>query len=195
MSVLGARYQVALVLSAALVLGAAGCSRRAEPRPPLVAAGGPDRPVGPARDAAVEHPVDAPVDVPPDAAGSPRGHAHRAAALRAPAAGGFNVTGSISRADAETVLGGARGELEACYQKEHANNAALKGVVTFRLSIDNRGRVPLAEVVSSTLGGGDPEMCMVEALRDLKFPPSATGGESVLTFPMAFGRLAAGRAD
>ncbi|HXU64259.1 MAG TPA: hypothetical protein VN962_21310, partial [Polyangia bacterium] len=58
---------------------------------------------------------------------------------------------------------------------------------TFRLSIDGRGRVPLAEAVTSTLGGGDPELCMVEALRDLKFPASPSGGESTLTFPMTFG--------
>jgi len=60
--------------------------------------------------------------------------------------------------------------------------------VVFRLSVDGRGRVPLAEEVTSTLGGGDPELCMVEALRGLKFPPSATGADSTLTFPMAFGR-------
>jgi hypothetical protein len=86
------------------------------------------------------------------------------------------------------VLHGARAKLNACYDREHAQNAALAGRVIFRLSIDNRGRVPLAEVLTSTLGGGDPELCMVEALRDLKFPPSSTGGESTLTFSMAFGR-------
>ena len=37
-------------------------------------------------------------------------------------------------------------------------------------------------------GGGDPELCMVEVLRGLKFPASATGADSTLTFPMAFGR-------
>lgn len=116
----------------------------------------------------------------------PRSHGHRAA--RAPAGGGLKLSGSIIKADAETVLHGARSKLDACCDKAHAQNASLVGRVIFRLSIDNRGRVPLAEVLTSTLGSGDPELCMVEALRDLKFPPSSTGGESTLTFPMVFGR-------
>jgi TonB family protein len=175
----------ALVLSAALAFGAAACRRQAAPPPPVVVDAAPDRPLGPpARDAAAGHPADAS----PDAAGPARGHGPRAApAPRAPA-DGFNVSGSLGKADAETVLRGARDKLAACYEKGRAANAGLEGRVAFRLSIDNRGRVPMAEVVSSTLGSGDPETCMVEALRDLKFPPSPTGGESTLTFPMTFGR-------
>ena len=86
------------------------------------------------------------------------------------------------------MLRGARGQLVACFQKARAQAPDLQGRVTFRLSIDGRGRVPLAEVVTSTLGGGDPELCMVEALRDLKFPPSPSGAESTLTFPMTFAK-------
>jgi hypothetical protein len=189
MLVTGRRLVPALALGAALSMAPGACSRHPEALLPADAA--PERPARPApKDAAIDRPIDAPVDAPPDTAGPPRPHGHRSApAPRAPTAGGgFKIEGSITKADAETVLRGARGKLNACYQKERGNNPALPGRVTFRLSIDNRGRVPLAEVVTSTLGGGDPELCMVEALRDLKFPPSATGGESTLSFSMTFGR-------
>jgi hypothetical protein len=173
-------------------LGVGACARRAEA--PVVVDAALERPTPPAapvvNDAAVDAQTVA-VDAQPDMAGPPRGHGHRAAPPARPSAGGFKLEGSITKADAETVLHGARGKLNVCYDKELAKNAAggaLRGRVIFRLSIDNRGRVPLAEVVTSTLGGGDPELCMVEALRDLKFPPSSTGGESTLTFPMVFGR-------
>jgi hypothetical protein len=183
---------VALMLGAGFLLGAGACSRRAEA--PVVVDAALERPLPPAapvvKDAAVDLIV--PVDAQPDAdkalAGQARGRAHRAVPPPRPAAGVFKVSGSITKADAETVLRGARGKLNACYDKERAKNAALAGRVIFRLSIDDRGRVPLTEVITSTLGGGDPELCMVEALRDLKFPPSSTGGESTLTFPMVFGR-------
>jgi len=178
----------ALVFLAGVSLGVGACARRAEA--PVVVDAALERPSPPAapvvKDAAVDQVVA--VDARPDLAGPPRGHGHRAAAAVRPAAGGFEISGSIAKADAETVLHGARAKLNACYDKEVAKNAVSRGRVIFRLSIDNRGRVPLAEVVTSTLGGGDPELCMVEALRDLKFPPSSTGGESTLTFPMAFGR-------
>jgi hypothetical protein len=178
----------ALACLAGFPLGIGACARRAEA--PVVVDAALERPSpleAPAvKDAAVDEIVA--VDAQPDMAGPRRGHGHRAAPPARAAAGGFKLEGSLSKADAETVLRGARGQLNACYDKEQAKSAALAGRVTFRLSIDNRGRVPLAEVVTSTLGGGDPELCMVEALRDLKFPPSSTGGESTLTFPMAFGR-------
>jgi hypothetical protein len=189
MSIFGSRplWSVALALAAlASWLGQGACMRHAEA--PVVADAAADRPLLPApsiHDAAVDRLVDAQ----PDVAGPARPRAHRTAPpAHAAVGGGFKLEGSLTKADAETVLRGARGKLNACYDKEHAKNAALAGRVIFRLSIDNRGRVPLAEVVTSTLGSGDPELCMVEALRDLKFPPSATGGESTLSFPMSFGR-------
>jgi outer membrane biosynthesis protein TonB len=135
----------------------------------------------------VEQPRDAQADLRPDAPPT-HGHAHRAPAARPEPAGGFKVSGEITRAAAEAVLRGARPKLDACYAAARAQAPDLKGRVTFRLTVDGRGRVPLAEVVSSTLPSGDPELCMVEALRDLKFPAAPSGGESTLTFPIAFGR-------
>ncbi|HVY40540.1 MAG TPA: AgmX/PglI C-terminal domain-containing protein [Polyangia bacterium] len=177
-----------------LMLGVAACTKQ----PPAPAAPVVDRQE--ARDASVDLLRDASVDLlrdaagdgprdaqPDGAAGAPgRRRPHRAAEPHPTPPGGLKVTGAIARTDVETVLRGARGQLTACFQKARAQAPDLHGLVTFRLSIDGRGRVPLAEVVTSTLGGGDPELCMVEALRDLKFPPSASGGDSTLTFPMAF---------
>lgn len=169
----------------AMVAGAA-CSHRA---PVTVVDAAPDRPVPVvAHDASADRTPDAQPDAPPDAALPARPRARHAAAPRPQPAGGFKVEGGLDRGQAEAVLRSARGKLDACYDKARAQTPDLKGRVMFRLSVDGRGRVPLAEVVSSALGGGDPELCMVEALRDLKFPPSATGAESTLLFPIMFGR-------
>ena len=77
-------------------------------------------------------------------------------------------------------------KLRACYERERSRNPSLHGRVTFRLTVDDRGHVPLGEVVTSTLGGGDPEMCMVQAARDLRFP--AGSGDSTVSFQMTFGK-------
>jgi hypothetical protein len=184
---LGARDLIATLACAMLACTGAACSRQgaAPPVAPVTdAALARPAPVPPVVDAAIDHTPDAA----PDGAGPPRPHAHRSAAPRPPAEGTFKIEGAISKADAQTVLAGARGRLDACYQKERDKAPGLKGRVTFRLLVDGRGRVPLAEVVSSTLGSGDPELCMVEALRDVKFPPSPSGAETTLTFPASFGR-------
>jgi hypothetical protein len=149
----------------------------------------PDRPPPPAapapRDAAPEV-----TDAAPDLAGphASRSGGHRPPAEPRAAAGGFKFEGNLSKPEAEKILAIGKAKLRGCYDQEHAVNPALHGKVSFRLTVDDRGRVSLGEVVTSTLGGGDPEMCMIEALRDLKFPPPAGGGESRLSFQMAFGR-------
>jgi hypothetical protein len=121
-------------------------------------------------------------------AGAPRGHggAKRPAAGGGGGGGGVKVEGNLSKPAAEKVVRAGAGALRACYEAEHAKNPALKGKVTFRLAVDDRGRVSLGEVVTSTLGGGDPEMCMVRAARDFRFPGGA--GESTVSFQMSFGR-------
>jgi hypothetical protein len=166
------------------LLGA--CSRPTAPAAPRDAA--PDRPAPAApvvvRDAAAEV-----GDAAPDAAGPAKPHVgHRPSADGARgASGGFKIDGHLAKADAERTLAGGKATLRACYEREHAKDPALHGQVSFRLTVDDRGRVSLGEVVTSSLGGGDSEMCMIEALRDLKFAPPAGGGESKLSFQMAFG--------
>jgi hypothetical protein len=175
----------------ALLLGA--CSRAA-PAPERDAA--PDRPLPPGapivRDAAPDV-----TDAAPDLAGPhvARSSGHHAAEAPRGGSGGFKIEGNISKPDAEKTLGAGKAKLRGCYDREHAKNPALHGKVSFRLTVDDRGRVELGEVTTSTLGGGDPEMCMIEALRDLKFAPPAGGGQSKLSFQMAFGRAGRGPAD
>ena len=175
-------FRLASVL---LLMGA--CSRPPAPAAPRDAA--PDRPppVAPVvvRDAAAEV-----GDAAPDAAGPAKPHhaGHRSSPDgERGASGGFRIDGHLAKADAEKTLAGGKAKLRACYEREQAKNPALHGKVSFRLTVDDRGRVSLGEVVTSSLGGGDPEMCMIEALRDLKFAPPAGGGESTLSFQMAFG--------
>lgn len=187
MSGAGVFRLASVLLASALPMIMGACSR--PPAPAATRDAAPDRPP-PAvpvvvRDAAAEV-----GDAAPDAAGAakPRvGHRSRTDGARG-ASGGFKIDGPLAKADAEQTLAGGQAKLRACYEQERAKNPALHGKVSFRLTVDDRGRVSLGEVVTSSLGGGDPEMCMIEALRDLKFAPPAGGGESKLSFQMAFGR-------
>jgi hypothetical protein len=176
---------VTLVTAVVLGLGAAGCLRCNEPAVPD--AGLPVAPPPPPPAPAVR---DAGPDV-PDASDAGPGPVHHAAKRPAPApapsgGGAFKVEGSLARADAEKTVHAGQAKMRACYEAAHAQDAALKGRVVFRLTVDDRGRVTLGEVVTSTLGGDDAEMCMIRATRDFKFP--AGGGPSTVSFQMNFGR-------
>ncbi|HZL17200.1 MAG TPA: AgmX/PglI C-terminal domain-containing protein [Polyangia bacterium] len=174
------------VASVLLLLGA--CSR---PPAPAERDAAPDRPAPPAAPVVVRDAAAEVGDAVPEASGPTRPHhaRHRPSTDGARgASGGFKIDGNLAKADAEKTLAAGKAKLRGCYEQEHAKNPALHGKVSFRLTVDDRGRVSLGEVVTSSLGGGDPEMCMIEALRDLKFAPPAGGGESKLSFQMAFGR-------
>jgi hypothetical protein len=98
--------------------------------------------------------------------------------------GGIKVAGNLPKADAEKIVRGGAGKLRGCYDKAKAASPALQGRVSFRLTVDDRGRVTLGEVVTTTLDSGDAEMCMIRLTRDFKFPPA--DGESTVTFQMIF---------
>lgn len=177
---------VARFLVITLLVGAL-CGACTRPQPTSERDAAPDRPAAPAapavRDAAPEV-----ADAAPDLSGLHAVRSHHPPAASLGGSGGFKIEGNISKPDAEKTLAAGKAKLRGCYEKEHAKNAGLHGKVSFRLTVDERGRVSLGEVVTSTLGGGDPEMCMIEALRDLKFTPPAGGGQSKLSFQMTFGR-------
>jgi hypothetical protein len=102
-------------------------------------------------------------------------------------AGALRVEGSLSRADGDKVIGAARPKLRACYEQANPKGAGQKGRVSFKLTINDRGHVTLTEIPTSSLpGGSDAERCMVEVLRDLRFPRGS--GESTISFQMSFGR-------
>jgi hypothetical protein len=172
----------ARILFAALVLGA--CSKPEQPAllPPPAPA-----PVALVVPDAGSDASDASVDAPPDAGlPLPRRPAKRAAAAPASGggSGGFKVEGKLAKEEVEKIVRAGMPKLRACYVAAHAKQPDLKGRVLFKLTVDHRGSVALGEVVNSTLGGGDPEMCMVQAARDLRFPRS--DGESTVGFQMAF---------
>jgi hypothetical protein len=159
------------------------CSRQEAPRlepaaaPPPVAA----PPV--VRDAAADI-VDAATDA-TDA--RPVAHRRKPAGPPAEGAAGFNVEGSLSRADAEKVVRGAHPKLRACFEEANPPGSGRKGRVSFKLTIDDRGHVTVTEIPHSTLpGGSDVETCMVHVLRDFRFPRGT--GDSSVSFQMSFGR-------
>ena len=138
-----ARRWGALGCPVGLSLGVSACSRHVAA--PVAVDAPLERPSPPAapvmKDAAVDQALA--IDAQPDLVGPPHSLGHRTAPIARPVASGFRVSGSITKADAETVLHGARAKLNACYDKEQAKNAANalpRGRVIFRLSIDGRGR-------------------------------------------------------
>jgi hypothetical protein len=179
-------------VAAVLLTAAMACSRsEAPPAPEVAPQPPPPPPAAPVvRDAAVDV-VDAGGDAGDagDAGGLRRGGKRPAAAGPAGGGGpgGVKVDGPLPKVDADKAIRGVSAKLRACYDQERAKKPDLKGRVTFKLTINERGFVTVGEIITSTLqGGSDAENCMVRAARDFRFPRGS--GESTISFGLTFGR-------
>jgi len=182
----GDATNVSLFLATVALVAAAACTRKEAPE--LAPAAAPPPPAAPAptvRDAARDV-VDAASDA-GDARPGGKKWVGTPPADGSRGGGGFKVEGSLSRADGEKVVRGAQGKLRACFEASHPAGSGRKGRVSFKLTVNDRGHVTETHIQSSTLpGGSDVESCMVNALRDLRFPRGS--GDSTLSFQMSFGR-------
>ena len=159
-----------------------GCTQKAAPK--LEPAAPPPLPPPVIKDAGRDAVADAATDAGDASAAGPRKK------LPAPSSsgggGGFKIEGNLPRAEGEKVVRGAQGKLRGCFEAANPKSSGRKGRVTFKMTVDDRGHVTLTEIPSSSLpGGSDVESCMVNVLRDLRFPRG--GGESKVSFQMSFG--------
>ena len=177
-----------LVMVVTLAIG--GCGRKEGaplPSPPPVT---PE----PARPAPAPEPSPTDAAAQPDAAVTkaeppvPIKGGHRAAEVADAGGSGrgaiakLSVTGSVARGEVERVLRAAVPKLQAC----RASNGAGKGTLALEVTFDDRGWVSLAEVKRSTVTGGDPQMCVVELLRALRFPKPSDGKDATASFSLQF---------
>jgi TonB family protein len=78
--------------------------------------------------------------------------------------------------------------VRACYEAERAKDPSVMGTLTLRFTIDPKGAVTQANVVSerSTLKQPSLHQCALDALRTISFPPSSRGFESQVNYPFDF---------
>jgi hypothetical protein len=98
--------------------------------------------------------------------------------------GALQTTGNQPKAVAEAYLRGKVASLLSCYAGGRERHPGQHGRLYLKLSMNERGAVELAEVLKSTVSDDDGQMCLVQAIRRLKFPPPPGGGESTVTFQL-----------
>lgn len=185
------------LVGSVLLCSLLACARREPPAPSMDA----PRDLGPAAPdtaLAVESPDAAPDSGPAKAQETKKKKpaAERAEAPRDDGASGpavasigkIAVTGDLPKAEVDRLLKSRVGAFRACYERELEKHPALKGRLLLELTVAARGSVALADVKSSTLGGGEAEMCVGQLARDLRFKARPGTQEAQVTFPIEFRR-------
>jgi len=131
-------------------------------------------------------------------AGAPDGGQERGAAVEQGLAGGLVVDtaavspplrvrhGSIDGDKVRDVVSSHREEIRGCYERAVVESPQLSGVSTIHIVIDRDGTVGTASVQSSTFRSMTLHRCLLQLVRDWRFPPPADGKPAAVDYPLVF---------
>ena len=99
---------------------------------------------------------------------------------------GVTVAGSLSREAVRRHIRLQRNQYRRCYEQQLITAPELEGRVTVRFVVGGDGVVLAAVVAESTLGSSSVESCVVDVVREIRFPRPEWGGTFVVTYPFLF---------
>jgi outer membrane biosynthesis protein TonB len=97
----------------------------------------------------------------------------------------IGVQGSIDREAVAKVVNSHLQEVRACYERALLKDPGLAGKVVLEWTINTAGTVTTARTKSSSLGSGAVEGCILQGLKNWKFP-KAQGGLVIVSYPFLF---------
>jgi len=92
------------------------------------------------------------------------------------------VLGSLSREAIRRVVRRNLRQVRFCYEQGLQQNPSIEGRVTIAWTIDPNGRVQSSNVAGSSLGNGEVESCIANAVRRWSFP-APEGGPVGVNYP------------
>jgi len=94
--------------------------------------------------------------------------------------------GSIDGDKVREVVSSHREEIRGCYERAVFESPQLSGVSTIHIVIDRDGTVGTASVQSSTFRSTTMHRCLLQLVRDWRFPPPADGKPAAVDYPLVF---------
>jgi len=96
------------------------------------------------------------------------------------------VRGALDKDVIRRVIRRHLNELKFCYEKELLRKRSLRGELVLSFTIDGSGAVVEAHIRSSVVNDAAVESCAVSAVRGWEFPKPASGGISIVSYPLQF---------
>lgn len=100
--------------------------------------------------------------------------------------GPIETNGGLSKEVIRRVVRRHHNEVKFCYEQALRARPDLEGRVTTRFMISPSGSVAASVVQSSTLGSGEAEQCISQAITRWSFPAPSDGGMVSVTYPFVF---------
>lgn len=107
-------------------------------------------------------------------------------ALRCGSPGCEDGHGGLSAEAIQRIVRRHRAEVRFCYERALQVRPDLRGRVAVRFDIAPDGRVASSSIAATTLGDGEAETCIRDAVRRWRFPPVDRGDPVSVTYPFVF---------
>ena len=101
--------------------------------------------------------------------------------------------GSLDKEIIRRVIRDHVQDVRACYEAQLRHDRTLGGEIRVMFTIGATGSVVASEVEETTLNNQLVNDCIVQAVRNWKFPPPEGGGVVVVTYPFVFMPVGGGR--
>ncbi|OFZ18774.1 MAG: hypothetical protein A2X94_06140 [Bdellovibrionales bacterium GWB1_55_8] len=98
----------------------------------------------------------------------------------------FSVAGGLDRETVRRVIAQTRNQIRACYEKALLSNPHLAGRVSYRWNISPAGPVTTTQVTTSNTGSAQLESCVLEVIKQMKFPAAQNGQPTTVIYPFIF---------
>jgi hypothetical protein len=109
-----------------------------------------------------------------------------ASGIRPDGADDVSRTGGLAKEQLRAVFERHMDELQGCYEAELRRKPKLAGTVTLHVVINRWGDAEVAKLASSTLHSFSAEECMLDRVREWRFPEPIGGGQVEVTYPAVF---------
>jgi TonB family protein len=96
--------------------------------------------------------------------------------------------GGLSKKQVAAVVDKWQNEVKRCYELALGRHPYLTGEVKTRFVIGANGEVVGASIICSSTRHPPLEWCIVDVMRQMKFPPPLHGGRVVVNYPWIFTR-------
>jgi outer membrane biosynthesis protein TonB len=98
-------------------------------------------------------------------------------------------TGELSKDEIQRVINSHVGEIQYCYEKQLRTNSGLAGRVVLEWSVSSSGSVSVVKVATSSLSSNDATKCMMDKVKNWKFPKPRGNGAVTIVYPFVFNTI------
>ena len=101
---------------------------------------------------------------------------------------GGEISGGLTKIEVSEVINSHRREIRTCYESALMIRNDLGGIMRVSFGINVAGSVTEVKIISNELQSSILESCIIQVIREMKFPESKNQSPTTVIYPFVFKR-------